>query len=192
MRSLAGPVVAALNASEVMLVTLVKIDFPSGTIALNASNYKLTWSGVDYLGAAGLGQISAITDQAGQVAGANLELLQVDSAHIALALDDANQVQGSPVTLSTAVLDRTTLLILDVVTDWVGYADTMNITEDGETCTIGMTAESKAVDLLRGTPLTYSDADQQYLVPGDDYFDLVVSQIDKPVTWPTKERLYQQ
>lgn len=186
MRTLTPAAIAALAASEVFFVTLVRIDFPSGTIALNDSSYHLTWGGVTYLAAAGLGEISPTEDKPGEVTGANLELIRVDANYIGLALDDADEVQGSPVAIYTAVLNSA-LQIVDVVLDWAGYADTMPISEDGEHASIGLTAESKAVDLLRGSPLLYNDPDQQSLYPGDRFFEYVVSQSDKPVVWPTRE-----
>lgn len=187
MKSLPAPVLAALAASEVVLVTLVKLEFPSGTICLNSSNWNIDHGGDTYKGAFGLGTISPIADSPGEIPGIQLELTRVDSAYIALALDDADEVQGSAVTISTAIFDTATYTVLHVETDWTGYADTMAIAEDGETCGISMSCESKAVDLLRGNPLTYSDADQQSLVPGDTYFEFVADQADKPVIWPARE-----
>jgi hypothetical protein len=186
-KSLTAPVLAALSSAHAVLVTLVKLEFPGGTIALNSSNWTLSYGGTDYLGAAGLGAHSAIADKPGEIAGVQLEIQRVDSTYITLALDDADQVQGSPVTISTAILDSSTYAILHVETDWTGYADTMSIEEDGETCSIVLTAESKAVDLLRGNPLVYNDADQQSLVDGDRIFEYVVGDSDKPVVWPTRE-----
>lgn len=190
MRSLAAGVTTALAATEVIIVTLVKLEFSTGTITLNDSLYQLDWDGDTYLAAAGLGRVSAVEDKPSEMAGMSLELLNVDSSHIAAALDDADVVQGALVTFSTAVLDATSHQIIDVLLDWTGYADTMSIVESGKTCTIGLTAESKAVDLLRGSPLLYNDADQQSLVPGDRYFEFVASQSDKPVSWPTREWFY--
>jgi hypothetical protein len=185
MRTLSAPLIAALAAPEVAVATLVRMVFPSGTIGLNSSQYTFTWSGVTYLAAAGLGQVSVVTDSPSEVApGIRLELIVTDDSHLALALDDADQVQGAVVTISTAVLDRVTHQVIDVMTDWTGYADTMEISEDS---VIVVTAESKGVDLLRGSPLVYSDGDQQSLVPGDRYFQYVVSQSDQSVVWPTKE-----
>ena len=189
-KSLSAPVLAALSASNVVLVTLVKMEFPGGTIALNTSSWNISHGGTDYLGAAGLGAQTAITDKPGEIAGIQLELNRVDTTYITLALDDADQVQGSPITISTAILDASSYQVLHVETDWTGYADTMTISEDGETCSIGLTAESKAVDLLRGNPLVYNDADQQSLVPGDRIFEYVASQTDQPVVWPTRDYYY--
>lgn len=190
MRSLSGAATTALAASEVMLVALVRLDFPSGTIALNSSTYTLTWAGVTYTGASGLGAIDPIDDKPGQVTGISLSLLQVDSSYLAIALDDADQVQGTPVTIMTAILDRTTFQIIDAPIDWAGYADTMSISEDGDTAVIAMSAESKAVDLLRSSTLVYNDADQQSIVPGDTYFGYVADQSAKPVVWPARSWFY--
>lgn len=191
MRTLAAGVTTAFAGTEVVLVTLVKLAFSTGTIALSDSLYSIAWGGDTYQAAAGLGELSPVEDKPTEISGIKLELLRIDSSHIALALDDAGVVQGSGVTIRTAVLDATSHQVIDVVTDWTGYADTMSIVEDGRTASIVVTAESKAVDLLRGTPLTYSDGDQQSLVPGDRYFEYVVSQSDKPIVWPTREYFFQ-
>jgi hypothetical protein len=151
----------------------------------------LTQVGDTYLGAYGLGQISAVTDKPGDVQGITLELHGADAARIALALDDADVVQGTPVTLYTAIIDTATYQILDAPVEWVGTLDTMAIGEDGTAATIAVTAESRAVDLLRGTPQFYSDADQRVINPTDGAFAYVVDQIDKPIVWPAKAFFYQ-
>lgn len=182
---------AALAAEVVPLVQLVHLDFgPGQVIALNSSNWDLVWDGVTYLGAAGLGAVSVVTDSPGEVKGLQFELAAVAASHIALALDDADQWQGVPVTIRTAVLNAN-YQVVDAPVEWTGYGDTMSINEDGESASITATAESSAVDLLRGSPLTYSDADQQALHPGDRFFEYVADQADQPVVWPAKEWFYQ-
>jgi hypothetical protein len=187
MRTLDPAVVAAFESGEVTLVTLVSIAFPSQTLRLNSSNWELVWEDHTYIGANGLGSISPITDQPGELPGIQLELLGASSDLIAVALDEEDEVQGALVTISTAILGGDPLAIIDVELDWVGYGDTMSITEDGEKCSIVMTAESKGVDLLRGNPLLYNDADQRSLYAGDRIFQYVNAQSDKNVVWPTKE-----
>jgi hypothetical protein len=187
MRSVSAALVTAFASGTAVLATLVKIEFPGGTIALNSTNWTLSHGGTDYLGAAGLGTITPISDHTGELPGVQLSMINVDSSLIAIALDDVDEVQGSLVTISTAIIDSTTYQIVGVETDWVGYADTMPISEDGATASIGLTAESKGVDLLRGNPLTYSDGDQKSLYPADRAFEYVTSQVDRPVIWPKRE-----
>lgn len=186
MKSLSAGTIAALSAPTVPLVQLVYMAFSPTPIALNTSNMELVFGGVTYKGAGALGAINAIDDSPGEVKGLNLQLIGVDSAYIALALDDAAVVQGTPVTIRTAILDSSTYQIVDAPLEWSGRLDTMTIEEDGETCTIAVSAESSAVDILRGSALTYSDADQKLLYPGDLAFAFVNSEANTPVVWPSK------
>lgn len=187
MRTFAAGVSTALASGTAAIVQLVHMAFSSGVVALNSSNWTFTYSGVSYVGAYGLGSVSPVVDKPGEVQGLQLELAAGDSARLGLALDAADVVQGAVVTIRTAILDTSNYTILDAPTDWVGYCDTMSIVEDGEKAAVRVTVESKAVDLLRGNPLTYSDADQQTLYSGDLAFQYVVDQADKPVVWPARE-----
>ncbi|WP_399696612.1 hypothetical protein [Xenophilus sp.] len=186
MRTLAPTAVTALGARVLGLATLVHMAFPTA-IRLASANFDIQAPSGLYRGAAGLGSISQIDDSPGEIKGLNFSLSGVPSEYIALALDDAAIVQGTPVTIRTAILDGETYALCDEPIVWQGRLDTMSIEEDGNTCTIAVTAESTAVDLLRGNPLTYSDADQQMLYPGDVAFGFIVSQINKPIVWPDKQ-----
>lgn len=186
MRSLSAATAAALNGSVLSIVQLLYMQFPGSSIALNSSSRAIDYAGVTYRGAAGLGSISPINDSPGEVKGLQLEMSGVPSENIALALADSSIVQGAPITIRLAILDASGL-VLDAPLDWSGRVDTMAIEEDGETCSIAVTAESSAVDLLRGSALTTSNADQQFLYPGDRAFEYVVSQANVPIVWPTKQ-----
>lgn len=192
MRSLIGSVLAALSAGTFVRVQLLRIDFTSGSIALNTSNWDVEYAGTLYRGAYGLGSISAITDApGGAIKGITLEMITGDSGTIALALDEADEVQGAPIVVCTAIFDPATYQVLDAPIDFAGLCDTMQIEEGGSKVSITVTAESNAVDLLRSNPSTYSDADQQALYPGDRAFEYVVDQVDKPLVWPSREYFFQ-
>lgn len=188
MRVLSPAAITALSSPMLALIQLVYMQFPGGDVALNSSNRDVVWGGVTYLGAYGLGEISPIQDAPGEVKGLQFVLAGISSEYLALALDDAATVQGTPVSIRTAVLDAD-FAVVDAPLEWQGRLDTMNIEENGETCTIAVTAESTAVDLLGGAALTYSDADQRSLYPGDRAFEFVVPQSEKPVVWPGKQWL---
>lgn len=190
MKTLAAPVLSALASGSVAVVQLVYLGFAT-PVALNTSTWNLVWGGVTYQGAYGLGQVSAIADKPGEVQGITLELAGGSASIIALALDDADIVQGTPCVIRTAILETTNYTILDAPIEWTGYLDTMSIAEDGNQATIRVSAESRAVDLLRGTPWLYTDAEQTALAPLDRSFKYVVDQLDKPVIWPDKSFFYQ-
>jgi hypothetical protein len=191
MRTLAGAATTAINSGSVAIVQLVHMAFSGGVVALNSSNWDLVWGGVTYKGAYGLGSVSPVVDKPGEVQGIQLELAGGSSTNIGLALDAADQVQGTVLTLRTAIVETANYTVVDAPVDWAGTLDTMAISEDGATATIRVTAESRAVDLLKGTPQYYTDADQQAIAPGDRAFAYVLDQIGKPVTWPAKSYFYQ-
>ncbi|TSD59018.1 hypothetical protein FFI97_001430 [Variovorax sp. KBS0712] len=188
MRTLTPAAVAALSAPELRIARLVLMEFPGFAVALNSSNQNMVYAGVTYLGAAGLGTISQIDDSPGEIKGLQLEMSGVPTDYLSLALADATVVQGTPLTTRLAILDED-WQVIEAPIDWVGTLDTMPIQEDGETCTIAATAESAAVDLLRGTPMTYSNVDQKALYPDDRAFEYLNSLIGKPIIWAGKQWL---
>ena len=196
MRAISTSAQSAIASSGLGVVTLVLMAFKTPEdvdipIALNTSNWDLVWEGVTYKGAYGLGSIDTITDKPGEVQGIKLEMISPDSSSISLALDDADIVQGTPLTIRTALIDLDTYQILDAPLEWAGKLDTMSISDNGEQSVISVTAESKAVDLLRGEVFYYSDADQRTINPNDGSFSYVLDQIDKAIVWPAKAFYYQ-
>ncbi len=185
MRSLSATTIAVLNGQVIRMVQLVYLGFAS-PIGLNLSTMPITWDGVVYQGAGAIGAISEIDDSPGEIKGLTFSLAGVDPAYISLALDDAAVVQGTPCYIRTALLDEN-YTVVDAPLDWSGRLDTMSITEDGETCTISVTAESSAVDLLNGVATTYSSADQKAIDPTDRAFDYLLSQVGQPVVWPNRQ-----
>ena len=185
MRSLGDPAIAVLNGQTVLMVQLVYLGF-SPPIGLNLSNFDIVYSGTTYKGAGSIGAVSEIDDSPGEIKGLTFSLSGVDPAYIALALDDAAVVQGTPCYIRTALLDSS-YQVVDAPLDWSGRLDTMSITEDGETCTISVTAESTAVDLLKGYASTFSDPDQRAIDPTDRAFEYLNSQVGQPVVWPHRQ-----
>lgn len=189
MRSLSAGTIAALGQPSVPLVQLVLLAFPSGNVALNTSTWDITFGGITYKGAYGLGSIGTVADSPGEIKGLQLSMSGTAATSVALALDGADEWPGTPVTIRTAILDPN-YAVSDAPVEWTGRGDVLSLSEDGQTCTVSATAESTAVDLLRGSAMTYSDADQQSLYAGDLAFAYVVDQADKPVIWPAKEYFY--
>jgi hypothetical protein len=140
-----------------------------------------------YQGAAGLGTVSPITDQPGQAGGMQFELSAADIGLLGLALDDADDVQGTPVVLRTALVDLRSYVIVDAPVDWAGTLDTMTVGESADgRAVIRATAESKAMLLTRGTPGYFSDGDQRRIAPNDGAFRHIPNQAGVPVAWPAR------
>nr|AER23940.1 hypothetical protein var063 [Variovorax sp. HH01] len=187
MKSISPSFAAALAGPSPQVAQLVAMYFAAGVVALNSMNRPLDFGGITYRGAAGLGEIAQINDSAGsEIKGLQLTMSGLAAELLALALADATVVQGVRLVIRLALIGSDGFVI-DAPVDWDGYLDTMSIDADGERCVISATAESSAVDLLRGNPMTTSNADQQSLYPGDRVFEYIVSQDGIPVVWPTKQ-----
>jgi hypothetical protein len=189
-KTFAAPVVTAINSGALAIVQLLAFEFSSTPIYLNTSTWDLVWDGKTYKGAAGLGTVSAITDKPGEVQGLTLEMFG-DAAKVALALDDADVVQGTTLTVRTAILELAAYTVLDAPIEWTGTLDTMSIAEDGQQSSIRVSAESRAVDLLRGTPWLMTHEEQLLISATDNGFKFVTDQVDKPIVWPARAFFYQ-
>lgn len=192
MRSLPAPMVAALEDGTVVMVQLVSLDFGAGGVyRFNTSSWTLQYGGEPWYAAmsagGALGSISSIKDAGGAPHGLQLELYGGSAERISMAMDDAGLVQGAQVRVYLALLDKDSYQLVDVAQEWRGQLDTMTMADDGDRAVIRATAESAAVNLLRGRPRTYTDGDQQAVWPDDTAFDHVVAQSDKQVTWPARE-----
>jgi hypothetical protein len=176
---------SALQQPVIILVQLLYLGFPSGVVALNTSTWDLEWAGVTYKGAYGLGSISAIEDVPQAINGLKFTIGGVYSERISLALDDADEWQGSEVTIRTAILNDQ-YQVVHAEIDWTGYGDTLGIQETIDASTIEATAESSAVDLLKSNESTYSDSTQRVIDPSDGAFQYILSQASQPVIWPAR------
>jgi len=142
----------------------------------------LTWAGNTYLGAGELGQVDATDESVEQPRPLRFSLNGLPSTSISLALSEP--VQGRTVSLYVAIFDPATHQVLDASLEWQGLIDTMSTSEDGETGTVFVNAESAGLDLLRAVPVRYTDTDQQRLYPGDRFFEYVTDQAEKTIVWP--------
>lgn len=179
----------ALSGTTVNLVQLLLLEFESENVALNSSNYDFEYDGIVYKGAYGLGGISEIEDAPGEIKGIQFTLNGGSADIIALALDESKKWQGTPVTIRMAILNDD-YQIVEAPTVWIGRGDVMAVVESDGVTTVQATAESSAVDFMRGDPLVYNHADQQILYPGDLGFNLILSQVEKQVVWPAKSWFY--
>lgn len=186
MIELSSQALAALAAPTVNMVQLIHMAFPTTVLALNTSNFDIVYNGVTYRGAYGLGAISEVEDSPGEIKGLNFTLNAGAADTISLALDESNIWQGTPITIRTALLDND-YQVVSASVSWIGKGDTFSISETTDTSQVQATAESEAVDFLRGHKLTFNNSDQQMLHPGDLGFEYLDSQVNSQVVWPAKE-----
>ena len=169
--------------NSVKPVALVHMAFDSGSVRLWSGIGDLVFSGDTYTGAGALGSVSLIEESSSlKATGVVLTLSGVDSAIIAIALGE--HYQGRTVQMWLGFLDTDHSLVVDPLLMFQGRMDLMQVTDHGETATVSVTAESRAIDLQRANKvLFYSDQSQQSLFAGDKFFEFVPEMQEKVIVW---------
>lgn len=178
MRTIAPAALAALARGSI--VQLIELD-TTVPIFVTTASVDIDWSGHTYIGRRAVGADS-IKDQGGEIIGLRFSLSGVNLDTLAIAL--AEPVQGKAIRVRTAILDPDTHAILDVSLSWAGTMDQMPIQQTPATAVIGVTAEHRGIAFSRPKGLRYTDADQQYLFPGDKCLEFIASQSQHQDVWP--------
>lgn len=181
-RNVTGAMQAAAQARDQRPLLLVEALFDSGPLRLWNGLGDLSWNGETWNGSGSLLGIEPGGEtQAVAAPGANFTLTGIDSALVALALDE--DYQGRKVTMWLGLFDAAGAVIVDPVPVFSGRLDVMEIDEGGETATIRVSAESRLADLERPPGGVYTDEDQKARYPGDRGLEFVAALQDREVIW---------
>jgi hypothetical protein len=187
MRSINSAAGTLLASGCFGLAQLIEMQLTS-TVRLSTTGPNLTWGGYTWAGAAGIGSVDAVEQQAAEIKSLRFVLNGVPDANVAIAMGEP--LQNRPVIIRTCIFDPATWAVADVITEEVGYMDTMALHEDAITepgqavaTSITATAEGAAIDLLRPRGLLYTHAHQQRLHPTDNGMQYV-RDADLDITWP--------
>jgi len=209
-RNLDADMVSALSEAEIQIFFAVQLNFDSQQLNLWTGLGEISIDGNTYTGAGNFLTFSSI-DETSEIAarGAVITLTGIPSDLLSLALSEP--YQGRVCRIYFGVLDAKTFYLLqenadliedengagigidfntaadDVITEiFGGYIDQMNITEEAETCTIGVSVESKLIDLERQRTFRYTSESQKAKYPNDLAFDFVEDLQDKKFSWGRK------
>lgn len=181
-RDLTASYLTALDGDVVNLALFFEGEFNSGTIRLWTGSQSIDWNGETWQGAGQFLGVSAIEEtDAVEANGVSVSLSGVDTANIALVIDEARQ--GLRGRVWVALLDATGAIIADPFQPFVGRLDVPSISEDGTQATISISYESKLIDLRKPREWRYTDQSQKTLHPDDDFFEYVTSIQSKEITW---------
>lgn len=181
MRTLSSGEAAALSAPTLPLVVLVEMDLTSPLYVCTAG-IDITVGGSTYIGTGGLGQIDAVQDSPAEIKPLAFRLSGVPSAMVSLALSEP--VQGKAVRIKSLMLDPSTYQPFTPRLRWQGRGDFLALADGPDTAVITFTAEHGAIDLLRGSPSYWSDAEQRRLFSGDPSLQYLVDQVEQRAVWP--------
>ena len=182
-RTLSAAMVTEVTTVQLAPVILVSLSFPSAYTRLWTGYGTLTYAGVPYLGIGTFGSISPIEETTDLAArGISMQLSGVPTANIALALTE--DYQGRECTVLFGALSPTAgTLISSPVTVFQGRMDVMQISDDGQSADITMTAENRLVDFKRPREVRYTHEEQTALFPGDLGLEFVTAIQEKAIYW---------
>jgi len=204
-RTLSDGIISVLTAEAIQPFFAVELFFNTQTLRFWTGLGNLTVGGETYTGTGQLLQIGEIGETAQISArGATLTLSGIPSNLISLALNepyqgrlckiffgaiDANRAyltdeSGNYILAEdSSRIDLSTGNPNEIVEIFSGYMDQMNIEEGAETSTIGLSVESKLIDLERPRVFRYTDQNQKSRFPNDKGFEFVEDLQDKRFNW---------
>ena len=180
----------------------VALDFDEGVVRFWTGAGNISLGGVVYYGVGNLLDISVVEETADlSVRGIELKLSGISDDILTYAL--TSEYQGRTCTLGFGAFSEGSMLkedgdfllledgskiSLELVTGglntvFVGYMDTMNITEDGETSVVTLTVENRLITMERPRIARYNSAYQKSKFPNDLGLDHVEVLQDKDITW---------
>lgn len=180
-RTLTAGVQAAIASAQMTTLMFVELNFASGYLRLTTAGHDVAWNGYTWTGVGLLGAVDAISEDAAlQANGIRLTLSGVDSAIIAIALQEAYQGRAAKIWL--AFVSDVGAIIADPLLVFVGRMDTMQV-EDGEMATVILNLENELAAWDRPKIRRFTDADQQAEYPGDLGCQFVSEAAQRTVSW---------
>lgn len=173
---------AALENGALYPAIFFEGEFASGWVRVWTGAGDIVWDGKTWIGAGALIGLGALEETSEVVAsGTSVSLSGVPLDLIGLAIDEARQGQTGRIWL--ALLTPELDVIADPLPAFSGRLDVPEISEDGSTCTITISYESRLIDLGTARNWRYTHESQQVLFPGDLGFGHVTAIQDREITW---------
>lgn len=149
-----------------------------GTIEFDDSDGNpQEWTGVGTAGA-----IDVVGEAAdGSATGIKATLFQVPSQFREDIADQA--VRGAAFEVYVGALDETFQTVEAATLLWKGRLDEYRITDAGDSISVEVTGESRAIDQRRPSIKRFTDEYQQRRHPGDLFFQYVSQMAELPILW---------
>ena len=160
----------------------VDLAFDGGHFVPWTGYGDITFGGTTFIGGGdflGISQISETFEI--QANGINITLSGIPSDLISSALNET--YQGRPAKLYLGLLDANGAVVADPYLMFSGRMDTMGIEDSGDTANIGLTAESRLIDLERSRERRYTSEDQKIDYPNDKGLEFIADLQDKEIVW---------
>lgn len=181
-RTLSADMVTEVTTAQLSPILMASLNF-STPVNLWTGYGNLSYNSTTYYGLGTLGTISPVEETTDLAArGISMKLSGVPTANVAIALTE--NYQGRECSVMFGALSPTAgTLISSPVTVFSGRMDVMQISDDGQSAEIIVTAESKLMDFKRPREVRYTDEEQQQLYAGDVGLEFVNDIQEKVVYW---------
>ncbi len=203
MRDLSELMQDSFTGSGASVALLAEFDFPT-TLYMWSGYGNVEWNGNAYIGGGNLIGISPYQEtQDLQAQGLKFELNGISSTLISAALQEAYQGRkcrlyiaimqnvdtgiitedGSYITTESGDIITVESQVLSAYKFFTGLMDTMDITDDGKTSRIVLTAENILILLKRTKTGRYTSEFQKSLYSDDKGLDFISQLQDKEIVW---------
>lgn len=190
-RDLPTDLTNAIEAAVVRPFLAVRIELPDpvyawtgiGTILFNdAEGTPHSWQG-----AGEVGSIDAVGESGdGSATGIRVALYKIPAE---LADDIAAQAtRGAVFELYAGALNETYQIVESTALIWKGRLDEYRINDGGDTLSVELAGESRAIDQNRPAIKRFTDEYQQRKYPGDLFFEYVSQMTEVSILWGKAEQ----
>lgn len=180
-RTISADMVSEVTTAQLSPILMAELNF-TPPVYLWTGYGTLTYNGIGYLGLGTLGTISPVQETTDLSArGISMQLSGVPTALVYEALTD--DYQGRACSVMFGALSPTAGLVASPITIFSGRMDVMQLSDDGQTSQITMTAENKLIDFKRTREIRYTDEEQQRLYSGDLGLEFVNAIQEKTIYW---------
>lgn len=183
MRDITSGFETEIEASQLAPIAMLQLEFDSGTIRMWSGIGDLTYDSNIFYGVGNLLAIESAeeTNELKATSG-RFRLSGVDSSMLSLSL--LENYQGRPASYWFGVLDTVTrALIPDPYLVFKGKMDILEISDNGETSEVTLSAESDLIDLRVVRERKYTNEDQKSMFPTDEGLSFVANIQDISINW---------
>lgn len=175
----------AVEQNVIAPILFADLDFASGHVRVHSGVGTITWGGFDWFGLGAFGNVTGLEENAElSRKTVTYTLSGVPNTLIGTVLGEDYQGRSAKVYLG--LFDTTTYqLAADPHLMDAGLMDVSNI-EEGQTCTVSITAESRIASWSRPVERRYTDAEQQGKFTGDKGLEFMSQASQKEIVWGRK------
>ena len=183
-RSLDTTMASGLTAQTVLPVTLATITFGSGPRSCWTGPGPLVWNSVTFLGIGSLGQVSGYQEGTEiEASGVTVQLSGIDPVFLSECLTDIQIGASARIWKGLWQLGPPGSLLGTPYQWFRGQVDKPAFQIGAEHLTIGLSLESRIVNLQRASNRKYTSADQRLRYPDDTSMGWVEQLNDLAVVW---------